>query len=44
MTLEVEPEPEPEPEERRGIPGFPVASIFMGLLTGIAIFWLLRDP
>jgi predicted phosphodiesterase len=45
MTLEAEPEPEPEPEpeERRGIPGFPVASTIVGLLIGIAILWLLRD-
>ncbi|GAF76527.1 unnamed protein product, partial [marine sediment metagenome] len=46
MTLEAEPEPEPDPEpdEKRGIPGFPVASTFMGLLTGIVLLWLLRDP
>ena len=39
MTLEAE----PEPEERRGIPGFPVASTIVGLLTGTAVIWLLRD-
>jgi predicted phosphodiesterase len=51
MTLEAEPEPEqepepepePEPEERRGIPGFPLASTIMGLMTGIALIWLLRE-
>ncbi len=45
MTLEAEPEPEPEPEpeEKKGIPGFPVASTLMGLLTGTAILYLLRD-
>ena len=38
-VIELEPEPEPE-QERRGIPGFPIASIISGILTGTIILGL----
>jgi hypothetical protein len=36
------PTPTPEPEQPRGIPGFNVESVIIGLCVGVILFWLQR--
>lgn len=45
--LEMDPEPEPEPESQpqpRGIPGFPLVSLALGIFFTVLFLWIKKEP